>query len=347
MISGYVRRGEKVLFAIALVFSIFVVALIAFGAISGVIAAGNAASSFSDEFAMDDYDAEAPLEEEYVEEEYAAEEYTEEEYVEDEYAEEEYLEEGYIGEEYPEDEAYYDDEYYYEDDYDDPSAAGIVAQSMMGVAGVLVFYVVLIFVVVLGAHILMVGHLMGNGVRVNERQFPELWEIFGRAATELGVKKLPAFYIIESGGLLNAFATRLFTRSYVAIYSELAERLYEGDTDSVAFVVAHELVHVKRNHLLKNLITLPAELVPFLKGAWRRACEYTCDAGAAAYAPAGAERGLKLLASGKLLSGRMDAEVYIETFRAEKSIWKRIAEISASHPHLPKRIVAVREFLKG
>jgi hypothetical protein len=43
----------------------------------------------------------------------------------------------------------------------------------------------------------------------------------------------------------------------------------------------------------------------------------------------------------------MDAEVYIETFKAEKSIWKRIAEISASHPHLPKRIVAVREFLKG
>jgi hypothetical protein len=66
-----------------------------------------------------------------------------------------------------------------------------------------VFYVVLIFVIVPGAHILMVGHLMGNGVRVNERQFPELGAVVGRAATALGVKNLPAFYIIESGGLLG------------------------------------------------------------------------------------------------------------------------------------------------
>jgi len=263
----------------------------------------------------------------------------------DDYAQEPLPEEEYAEEEYAEEDAYYDDEYYYDDAYDSPDAGAIFAQGLRSAAGILVFYLVLILAIVLGAHILMVGHLMGNGVRVNERQFPELWEIFGRAATELGVKKLPAFYIIEAGGLLNAFATRLFTRSYVAIYAELAERLYEGDADSIAFVVAHELVHVKRNHLLKNLLTLPAEAIPFLKSAWRRACEYTCDAGAASFAPQGAENGLKLLAAGKTLSVRMDAEVYIETFKAEKSIWKRIAEISASHPHLPKRIVAVREFI--
>jgi len=222
---------------------------------------------------------------------------------------------------------------------DDPFTAATVGAT----AGVFILYFVIIVVIVLVAHILTVGHLMGNGVRVSEKQFPELWAEFTRSAMELGVKKLPAFYLVESGGILNAFATRLFTRNYVAIYASLAENLYDGDPSPVSFVIAHELVHVKRNHSFKTLLTISAEIVPFLKGAWRRSCEYSCDAGGMELSPEGAEKGLILLAAGPKLAPKVNADIYLESFKAEKSFWKRLAEIFASHPHLPKRIAALRK----
>ncbi len=214
--------------------------------------------------------------------------------------------------------------------------------SLVTLALVVVYVLLLVFIVLFG-QIIAVGHLMGNGVRVSEKQFPELWAIFTQAASALGIKKLPSFYLVESGGMLNAFATRLFTRNYVALYTDLAECLYEGDEASVSFVIAHELIHVKRNHMIKGIITLPATMIPFLRQAWKRACEYSCDLGASMFAPSGAEKGLTLLAAGKKLSARMSADAYIQSFDAEKSAWKRFAELFASHPHLPKRIKAARE----
>ncbi len=332
MITGYVRKGERILFGIALAFSLVVYGLIGVGIVAG---AGSAR-------------VHADAQEEYDESDFGAEDNSDqfqddetESFFEEEPIEEEILaqlDEGAIDEEeyygYGEDA----DAYGYEMETAQASTLGL-----MGALGILVFYLAVIVIVFVGAHIIAVGHLMGNGVRVTEKQFPELWTVFGRAALDLGIKKLPAFYLVESGGLLNAFATRLFTRSYVAIYADLAERLYEGDPESVAFVVAHELVHVKRNHMLRNLVTLPAEIIPFLKPAWRRACEYTCDAGGALLAPAGARKGLVLLAAGKKLSARLDVEAYLESFNAEKSVWKRLAELVASHPHLPKRIAALAE----
>ena len=318
MITGYVRAGERVLFGIALVFSLLVYGLIGFGIAAAGAGVGKVQTYSED--SLEGYDESGFGTEEDIDQ-FQDDEVTE-------FLDEDFY--GYEGDDY--------DAYEYELD-------GIEAPplSILGVAGNFVFYLLLLVTVFVGAHIIAVGHLMGNGVRVTEKQYPELWVLFGRAALEIGINKLPAFYLVESGGLLNAFATRLFTRSYVAIYADLAERLYDGDEDSVAFVVAHELVHVKRNHMLRNLLTLPAEIIPFLKPAWRRACEYSCDAGGALIAPAGAEKGLVLLAAGKKLSARLNVDAYLESFHAEKSFWKRIAELTAGHPHLPKRIEALRK----
>jgi Zn-dependent protease with chaperone function len=332
VITGYVGRGEKILFSLALAFSLFVYGFIAIGIGAAVIGGGSVRTYPTN--SLDDYEGSGFSDEEYLKE----------------LPDEGFSDGGIVDEELIEriDEDIFSGEEPYEEydefNNDDFLMDGERAASMglWGVASIFIFYIALIVLIVLFAHIIAVGHLMGNGVRVSEKQFPELWAIFGRASIDIGIKKLPAFYLVESGGILNAFATRLFTRSYVAIYADLAERLYEGDEESVFFVVAHELVHVKRNHMLRNLITLPAEMIPFMKTAWRRACEYSCDTGAALVAPAGAEKGLILLAAGKKLSARLDAEAYLESFYAEKSAWKRIAELTSSHPHLPKRIQALR-----
>lgn len=338
MIKGYVSKGERPLFVTSLLFSLLVYGLIAAGAVAFKASMDESRAALA--AAWDDEPAdEAWYDDPAIEAEDDAYSIDPEEMFADT------LSEYGLG-----DEGMSEDDYY-EDGFDPDAfpdgnyglaASSLGLASLSAAAGIMLFYVVAIALVLLAAHIVAVGHLMGNGVRVSERQFPELWAVYGRAATELGVKRLPAFYLVESGGMLNAFATRLFTRNYVAIYADLAERLYEGDEASVAFVLAHELVHVKRNHVLKGLLTLPAEILPFLKPAWRRACEYTCDAGGAAFAGEGAEKGLVLLAAGKKLAARMDADAYLESFYAEKSAWKRLAELVASHPHLPKRIAALR-----
>lgn len=330
----YVRRGERVLFAFALVFSVAVYGLVTAGIILSPKAeqrrvyqespdSGGDQGYYYDEN-PDESDPESP-EEGFPAPEGDLQEQTT------------FVQEAYYSDDYPPEDDYYT--YQGEGDFG-PVKSAYNSGRLLG--AVLFFYLALIFFVAFGLHILAVGWLMGNGVRVGERQFPELWRIFREAAAELGLKKLPAFYIVQSGGVLNAFATRLFTRNYVAIYSELAEELYDGEAAAVAFVVAHELAHVRRNHALKNLITLPAGIVPFLKPAWRRACEYTCDAGAADLSPTGAEKGLILLAAGRRLAGRTSVEEYLGAFRAERSVWKRLSELFASHPHLPKRIIALR-----
>ena len=358
MLKPYVRTGERVLFGVSLAFSLLVYALIATGIVAFAMNLSDEraeAAAWEAEFeaSMDGFAEAVEIE---ADDDAFAEEDSEEYFEEDS---EDFFEED--AEEYLDDEEYdgdFDEEYYegfdegFDEGYDEmeygQNPLTGLAFLFMGAGGaVFLFYFVLIIVFVLGAHILAVGYLMGNGVRVGERQFPELWKEFERAAAELGVRKLPAFYLVESGGILNAFATRLFTRNYVAIYADLAERLYAGDAAQVAFVIAHELVHVRRNHSLKSLLTLPAEMVPFLKGAWRRACEYTCDAGGQELAPEGAEKGLVLLAAGPRLAPRVDADIYLESFKAEKSVWKRVAELFASHPHLPKRIAALRKRAEG
>ncbi len=357
MLRPYVRTSERVLYGFSLAFSLVVYAAIIAGMTLAGIAAYKSlqtASSYeiADEMALEalpQFEEEIPLEgeAELIEEEFVDEDFVDEEFVEGEiiegedlgeYTEGDFSEEKYSDDEYAEYEDFYGESY-----GSSPSFSNIGAMAGPVTLVIVLLYIILLLVFVVGGHILAVGYLMGNGVRVSEKQFPELWASFIKAAAVLGVRRLPAFYLVEAGGLMNAFATRLFTRNYVAIYSDLAERLYEGDAESVDFVIAHELVHVRRNHAFKSLFTLPAEAIPFLKAAWRRACEYTCDSGGAEFSPSGAEKGLILLAAGKKLSARMDANAYLESFLAEKSIWKRISEVFSSHPHLPKRIAALRK----
>lgn len=325
MIEHYVVAKEKRLYAVSLIFSILIWLLLAIAIGAGVFAATgagtkSATSEISDQSFQETTDSET--------------EETASDFEETELYDEMEYDESMMADSFDEDTSAYTDM-----DYATPKSSVSEWGMVAVVFGLYIFFIIFI---ILFSHILAVGHLMGNGVRVTEKQFPELWASFVKAAKALDIKKLPSFYLVESGGMLNAFATRLFTRNYVALYADVAELAYEGDEDTVSFVITHELIHVKRNHMIKGLIILPAAMIPFLRKAWQRACEYSCDAGAAIHEPKGAVKGLSLLAAGKKLSSKINIDAYLESFQAEKSIWKGLAELFASHPHLPKRINAIR-----
>lgn len=206
-------------------------------------------------------------------------------------------------------------------------------------------YLVLGALIGLVSHGLFVGHIRGNGVRVSERQFPEVYRLTQELARQMGLERVPAVYVVEAGGFLNAFATRFLRRDFVVVFSDVLALAYERGEAELAFVIAHELAHIHRGHLAWRWFLYPALLVPFLSQAYSRACEYTCDRIAAWCRPDGAAGGLLALAAGKHLYRRVDREVFAEQARTERGFWIWLAEVLSSHPHLPRRLAALSQVL--
>lgn len=202
----------------------------------------------------------------------------------------------------------------------------------------IIFYAILIAFALIFRIGILVGYLKGNAIKITLEQFPEIYEIASIQSKKLGLKKIPDIYLLQAGGLLNAFATRFLGRNYVVIYSDVLEEAYENNKNSVEFIIGHELGHIKRKHMLKQLLLFPSIIVPFLNSAYSRACEYSCDSIGASLCPMGVRNGLVLLAAGKKLYSKVNIEKFIAQKDTEISFWAWFAEKTSSHPRLSKRI---------
>ncbi|HUX39664.1 MAG TPA: M48 family metallopeptidase [Rectinemataceae bacterium] len=207
---------------------------------------------------------------------------------------------------------------------------------------VFIVYLLLIWLFIVFQKIYLVAHMKGNGVAISERQFPQVHEAYREMAARLGLKKVPRLFLLQEGGMLNAFAVRLSGRNYIAIYSEIFS-LVATDMEAVKFVLGHELGHVRRNHMSKRFWTFPSSIIPFLTAAYSRRCEFTCDAIGKSLAPANRLNGLLVLAAGPHLYGQLNPESYIEDANESYTIGVKFMQLFMSHPYLPKRIRNLRE----
>lgn len=219
----------------------------------------------------------------------------------------------------------------------------IPSLSLTGAAtfGILIVYGLMFGFYFMFAHGLLIGYLKGNAIRINENQFPELYAIAKEEAEKLKLAKMPAIYILQAGGMLNAFATRFYGKDFVVLYSDVVELAFEKGNETVHFIMGHELGHIKRKHMTKNLLLFPGVLVPFLGPAYSRACEFTCDQIGHALSPEGAVSGLLVLAAGKQLHNKVNIEEYLNSAERESGFWKWFAEMVSGHPNLPKRIAEI------
>ena len=202
---------------------------------------------------------------------------------------------------------------------------------------VLIIYAILIAFYIFFATGIMIGHIKGNGVRVTENQFPEIYRIVEKQCEQLKID-IPPVYMIQNAGVLNAYATKFIGRNYVVIYSEIFDLAFEEGINELSFVIAHELGHIKRNHITKRLWLFPSIIIPFLNSAYSRACEYTCDNIGNALSPNGSTLGLLILASGKTGYKKVNMDEYLNSSNNETGFWLWFAEKVSSHPNLPKRI---------
>lgn len=204
-----------------------------------------------------------------------------------------------------------------------------------------------IFAIILYVNLIMLGSIRGNGIRINQNQFPDIYERVETLSKAMGLKQVPEVFIVQSEGALNAFATRFLGRDMVVIYSEVFELARQGGAAELDFIIAHELSHVKRRHVWKNILLVPATFIPFLSQAYSRSCEYTCDREAAYYTQNGvaAKRALTVLGAGKDLYMEVNETAYLEQIKSESNVAVWLSEVLSSHPRLPKRIQAIGRFM--
>src|ERR671910_746371 len=184
--------------------------------------------------------------------------------------------------------------------------------------------------------------IRGSAVRLSHRQFPDIYAVKENFARKLGLKREPEIYLMSGNGTLNAFAASTFGYDFVVIHSELFSNTYEKNRDALAFIVGHELGHLRLGHtrLWYQLSTAYVDRVPLLGGFLSRAREFSCDRHGAFLVPRRQE-GLMLLAAGRYVYKEVDVGDLLEQARLFRGFWPAVAQLPQSHPFTVRRLKAL------
>src|SRR5690606_28191330 len=128
---------------------------------------------------------------------------------------------------------------------------------------------------------------------------------FRDVCAQLGVSQVPALYVLQSGGLLNAFATRFAGRDFVVVYSDMLEALGP---------------------------------------AYRRAWETSCDRyGAfAAQDMAASVRAMLVLSGGREYGRRLNPAAFAGQYAEERGFFVSLHELTSTYPTLSRRVAELQ-----
>ncbi len=197
----------------------------------------------------------------------------------------------------------------------------------------------IIAIVVWFSNGLLVAGLRSEAVEVHAGQVARLHASFMEVCDSLRIAHPPRLYVIESGGMLNAFATRHSGRHFVVVYADILDAL-GPDSPEMRFVLGHELGHIHRNHVLRRLLLAPALFLPIIGPAYSRACESTCDryGATAAGDSEAAMRALMVMAGGKETGRELDIAYYSRQNREERGFFVSWYELISGYPTLSRRV---------
>ena len=170
--------------------------------------------------------------------------------------------------------------------------------------------------------------IRGSAVRLSRRQFPDIYAVKDDFARRLELQRDPEIYMMSGNGVLNAFAASTIGYDFIVIHSELFSNTYEKNKDALAFIIGHELGHLRLGHtrLWYQLSTAYVDRVPLLGDFLSRAREYSCDRHGAYVAPQG-EEGLVLLAAGRYVYKQVDTEELLEQAQQFRGFWPTLAQL--------------------
>lgn len=186
---------------------------------------------------------------------------------------------------------------------------------------------------------LFVAYLKSEAVEVNQNQMPELYNNLLKACSALGIQHPPHMYILQAGGLLNAFATRHCSRNFVVLYSDVLET-FGSNSKEAMFILGHELGHIKRKHLPKQLLIMPGLLLPIFGAAYSRACESSCDRYGAFVANdlEASVHAMLAISGGRSLYKELNAKSFAQQHYENRGFFVSLHEITSGYPTLSKRV---------
>jgi len=201
------------------------------------------------------------------------------------------------------------------------------------------------------------GNLLGNAVKVSERQFSRIHGITKECASTLGIIA-PQVYIVNSPHL-NAGTYGTNEESFIVVHSALVDQYTD---EELRFVLGHECGHIHNSHVVYlttlhflhmvaraylGALVMPA-IIPL--NAWSRRAEITCDRAGMLCSKdthVAARALTKLVVGSRKLYEEFNLEAFLEQYEEGKEGIGRYMEALASHPFLPKRVLAMRVFAEA
>ena len=214
----------------------------------------------------------------------------------------------------------------------------------VGTVGVILIYLLLGYLFFLFTHSAFITHLKGNGVRITEQQYPDLFESLKRNAEKVGLHHVPEAYLLRTD-FFNALATRFRGRNFVVLFSDVVDAL-EKQPGAIDFYIGHELGHLHRKHLQWSVFLFPAAFIPILGAAYRRAQEYTCDRYGAMCCNNDADvvAAISTMSAGDSRWNTMNMDAYLEQINETGGFWMSFNELNNDYPWLTKRMAAAMAF---
>jgi Zn-dependent protease with chaperone function len=182
--------------------------------------------------------------------------------------------------------------------------------------------------------------IKGTAVRLSRTQFPDLYASMDEFAGTLGVKPVPALYLTNGNGTLNAFAAQSgWTNNYVVLSNELFANLRNNNREGARFILGHEIGHIRLHHvsLWYSLVICYSQLIPVLGPTLSRLREYSCDRNGAALESKG-ELGLVLLTAGRYAADNVQVSELVDQGRHLGGFWVGITQWPRSHPWTVRRM---------
>jgi Zn-dependent protease with chaperone function/competence protein ComGC len=210
------------------------------------------------------------------------------------------------------------------------------------------FYAALFGFIIWLGNGLLTAYLRAEAVRVGPDQLPELDATFKEVCARLGLSNVPKLYVLQSGGLLNAFATRFAGRDFVVVYSDFLEALGPASPE-MRFILGHEIGHIQSRHILKQILLAPGLFFPLAGPAYRRAWETSCDRfGAfAAQDVEAAVRAMLVIGGGRENGRRLNAAAFAGQHADERGFFVSLHELTSTYPTLSRRVTDLMALYDG
>ena len=196
--------------------------------------------------------------------------------------------------------------------------------------------------------------LLGHAVKVSERQFPRIHGIAKRASDALQIT-VPQVFVVNNP-TFNAGTLGTNDDSFIIVHSALLDQYSDQE---LLTVIGHECGHIHNSHVayltaLHYLTYMAGMFLPWILQpalvalrTWSRRAEITCDRAGMLVSgdQQASERAITKLAVGsQKLYEEFNLDAFLEQHTEGSQGIGRFMEVFATHPWLPKRVLAMRVF---